>query len=71
MYAGILEEFILVDVVTCCTSGIGHVNWKLHSVYTLYKHMNRHEKCENTIHSHLTQKRSENYIQLRNLGIEI
>ena len=45
------------------------LEWKLH--WYLYNCLNRHEKCENCIDSHLTGKRSENYIQLRNYGIEI
>ena len=53
-------EFILVDVDS------GRFYTSLHTNV-----MNRHEKYENTIHSHVTQNRSENYIQLRNLDIEI
>ena len=60
-----LEEFILADIVTL----LDWFGMELH--WFIYRTLNRYEKCENTIHSHLTQKRSENYIQLRNLVIEI
>ena len=57
-----LEEFILADIVTLLDLFGMELHW------FICRTLNRCEKCENTIHSHLTQKRSENYIQLRKSG---
>ena len=36
------DLFILVDVVTCCTSGIWYMDWELN--WFIYKRINRHGK---------------------------
>ena len=66
MYVCTLEEFILIDVVTLLYNL--KMRYGLEFNWFIYNRLNRHEECENTIHSHLTQKRSENYIQLRKSG---
>ena len=61
----ILEEFISSSN-HIAVQGLAHLKWNYTGLYTItWIHM---RKCENTIHNHLTQKKSENYIQLRKSG---
>ena len=63
-----LRYLILVETLWLLQLGTDS-EWTLHCY--LYNCLNRHEKCWNCIDNHLTGDRSENYIQWRELDIEI
>ena len=69
MYTCTFDKFISSRCSHVAVQVEYNMEWNLH--WFIDNLMNRHEKCENTIGSHLTGKRSENYIQLRNCHFEI